>query len=143
MRNFLIFSVLILLGANAAAQKQLAWPVLGMTTYQINTDENGVEKYVPNFPPNLQMNYDGQEVAITGYLIPIDVEAQTYALSKNPFTSCFFCGNAGPETVIQLKFAKPPGRFATDEYLMVKGMFQLKYDGSGLFFIIKNAEIHG
>ncbi|MDZ7845758.1 MAG: hypothetical protein U5L96_02695 [Owenweeksia sp.] len=99
--------------------------------------------YNPKFPAVLQTQFENREVAIAGYLIPIDIEAQKYALSKNPFTSCFFCGGAGPETVIELRFAEPPGRFATDEYLMIKGNLHLNRSGSGLFFILNDAEIHG
>lgn len=135
--------LLVTATASLSAQKPLVWQMLGMTTYQTDPDQNGVLKYQPNFPEVLQTQYEGQEVAIAGYLIPIDLEAGQYALSKNPFTSCFFCGNAGPETVIELRFDKSPGRFATDEYVMVKGILQLNRNGSGLFFTLRNVEIHG
>ncbi len=125
-----------------SAQKPLVWEVLGMTTYT-NNYQDGDARMEPRFPPALVSQYEGQEVSISGYLIPVDVEANTYALSKNPFTSCFFCGNAGPETVIELRFAKAPGRFATDTFVMVKGTLQLNRDGYGLFFILKNVSLNG
>lgn len=123
------------------AQKPLVWEILGLTTYTNSQEEDG--SLVPNFPPLLMSQYDGEEVTISGYLVPIDVAANKYALSKNPFSSCFFCGNAGPETVIELKFEKDPGRFVTDEYLMIKGVLQLNFHGNGLFFTIKKASLHG
>lgn len=140
----MFFALLILCFTQGAfAQKQLVWQLLGMTTYQTDPGESGELNYSPQFPAVLETQFEGQEVVISGYLIPIDLEAGKYALSKNPFTSCFFCGNAGPETVMELHFAKNPGRFATDEYLMIKGILQLNRNGSGLFFVLKNAEIHG
>ena len=143
MRN-LIFSLTILGFAQSAfAQKQLVWQLLGMTTYQTDPGVGGELNYSPQFPSVLETQFEGEEVVISGYLIPIDLETGKYALSKNPFTSCFFCGNAGPETVIELNFTKNPGRFATDEYVMIKGILQLNRDGRGLFFVLQNAEIHG
>lgn len=142
MRNLLLILTLSTLALPAIAQKQLLWPVLGMTTYDIQ--EDGINQtYHPRFPEILEDRFEGQEVMISGYLIPMDVEARKYALSENPFASCFFCGNAGPETVMELRFNKPPGRFVTDEYVTVKGILRLVRDGRGLFFVLDNAEIHG
>ena len=47
--------------------------------------------------------FDQQEIKISGYIIPLDALGISYALSRNPNSSCFFCGGAGPETVIELK----------------------------------------
>lgn len=141
MLRSLLLSFTLLLSLVSSAQKPLVWEILAMTTY--NNDFDGEGELKPNFPPILISQYEGEEVVISGYLVPIDVETNKYALSKNPFSSCFFCGNAGPETVIELKFLKDPGRFATDEYLMIKGVLQLNHQGNGLFFTLKNAEIHG
>lgn len=121
-------------------QKPLVWEILGLTTYTNSLEQDG--SLIPNFPPILVSKYEGEEVTISGYVVPIDVAANKYALSKNPFSSCFFCGNAGPETVIELKFDKDPGRFVTDEYLMIKGVLQLNHLGNGLFFTLKNASLH-
>lgn len=49
---------------------------------------------------------DGKEVTISGYVIPLDALGLTYALSRTSFASCFFCGQAGPETVMELRI--PP-----------------------------------
>lgn len=122
------------------AQKKLVWPVLGMTTYSTNTQTGALE---PHFPAVLSSQFENQEVTISGYLIPIDVADKRYALSKNPFSSCFFCGNAGPETVIELQFKEEPGRFATDKYVMMKGILQLNRKGSKLFYTLQNAQFHG
>ena len=69
---------------------------------------------------------DGQEVVISGYMIPMDALGTSYALSRNPNASCFFCGGAGPETVIRL-WMQPEAakRYATDEYLSWQGRLKL------------------
>lgn len=143
MLRSILMALLCLTGLGLSAQKQLVWQLLEMTTYKIMNESALDVTYQPEFPGILETQFEDQEVLITGYLIPIDVEAQKYALSKNPFTSCFFCGGAGPETVIELRFAEAPGRFATDEYVMIKGRLRLNRSGSGLFFTLENVEIHG
>jgi len=136
-----LFLGIILLSCLALqAQKALAWPVLAMTNYS-QDPISGL--YQAQFPKILEDQFEDQEVIIAGYLIPVDIEANTYALSKNPFSTCFFCGNAGPETVIELQFAEDPGRFATDKFLPIKGTLRLNRNGSGLFFTLLNAEISG
>lgn len=140
MPKLLLGFILSLLSFSLLGQKNLAWPVLAMTNYE-QDPMSGL--YSPKFPGILEDQYEGEEVIIAGYLIPVDVEANTYALSKNPFSACFFCGNAGPETVIELKFSQDPGRFATDKYLPIKGILRLNRNGSGLFFTLENAEISG
>lgn len=140
MAKYLVALSFLVFSSPLWSQKNLAWPILGMTTYEQDPVSGS---YFPEFPKILEDQYEGEEVIIAGYLIPIDVEANSYALSMNPFSSCFFCGNAGPETVIELRFAEDPGRFATDKYLPIKGRLRLNRDGSGLFFTLLNAEIAG
>jgi hypothetical protein len=76
----------------------------------------------PTFGAKLKA-FDGKKVSIKGYMIPID--EGMYALSKNPYASCFFCGNAGPESVMDITFAHLPKRYKTDEYLTLRGVFKL------------------
>lgn len=140
MLKKITLGILFISSLSILGQKSLVWPVLGMTTYN---EDHQTGQLKPNFPSTLVSQYEGEEVIIAGYLIPIDVEAKQYALSKNPFSSCFFCGNAGPETVLELRFAEDPGRFATDKFLPIKGILQLNRNGSNLFFTLKNAEVAG
>jgi hypothetical protein len=84
----------------------------------------------------------GNEVALTGYMIPVDVDANYYVLSANPFASCFFCGQAGPESVVSVKFKKVTKRFNTDDRLTITGIFTLNTDDiNELNYIIDKAEV--
>ena len=56
-----------------------------------------------------------------------------YALSKNPYAACFFCGGAGPETITGLTFAKTPKRYKTDELLTLQGVFKLNSENVDKF----------
>jgi len=127
----------------ASAQQALAWPMLTLTTYSIISDGPNQGLYKPNFPDILK-KYDGKEVMISGYIIPMDIDNNSYALSMSPFSSCFFCGNAGPNTVINLQFKEKQSKFLVDQFLLIKGVFILNENNpNALFFKITGAEIHG
>jgi uncharacterized membrane protein YcgQ (UPF0703/DUF1980 family) len=99
--------------------------------------------YQPTFPSWLD-KYKNTEVVIQGYLVPVDVEGNQYALSRYAFSSCFFCGNAAPNTVVELVFKERPDAFITDQFVVIKGtlVFNEK-DPFRLFFILQNASLHG
>ena len=60
---------------------------------------------------------------MTGFVIPID--NTNYALSKNVFASCFFCGKAGPETIMGIKFRNQKTKLKTDQYVTLEGTLRL------------------
>ncbi|RMG28496.1 MAG: DUF3299 domain-containing protein [Bacteroidetes bacterium] len=83
---------------------------------------------------------ENKEVFISGYLIPVDVN--WYILSAFPYSSCFFCGGAGPESVVELEFDEKTRRFKTDEWLSFKGTFVLNPDDiDHLPYMLKHAEL--
>lgn len=85
-------------------------------------------------------SFQDQEVAITGYMIPMDPMGISYALSRNPNSVCFFCGGAGPETVVQLKLTKIK-RYPTDARLTFKGKLQMnEQDVNSLTYVLLDAE---
>lgn len=125
----------------ANGQKILTWFVLGQTLSGEDPSRPGV--YVPVFSPELE-KLNGQEVILTGYVIPLDVENNTYALSKTPFSNCFFCGKAGIETVVGLKFKNRQSKFLVDQFIVVKGVLRLNKHPKGDFiYYLENAELHG
>ena len=85
-------------------------------------------------------SFQDQEVAITGYMIPMDPMGISYALSRNPNAVCFFCGGAGPETVVQLKLSKIK-RYPTDARLTFKGKLQMnEQDVNSLTYVLLDAK---
>jgi hypothetical protein len=134
--------VIFVLATTLQAQEKLTWAMLGATQYN-TVYENGVMQYKPRFPGKLE-DLEGMDVVIAGYIIPVDFEENTYALSLNPFSNCFFCGGAGPETVMTLRFKNKQSRFLTDQYVMVTGRLVLNRNRpDDLFFILVNVELHG
>lgn len=79
-------------------------------------------------------------ITMSGFIIPID--NKNYALSKNVFASCFFCGQAGPETIMGIKFKNPGMKLKTDQYVTLQGTF--RYNDSDVddwIYHIENAVI--
>ncbi|TAG66912.1 MAG: DUF3299 domain-containing protein, partial [Runella slithyformis] len=103
--------------------------------------EESVYMLYPTFGPNIN-KLNGKEVLLAGYVLPIDMESNLYALSAFPFSACFFCGGAGPESVVSLKFKKSNRKFKTDERHTFKGVMRLNADNIyELNYILENAEI--
>ena len=103
---------------NALGQKVVSWDLLAVP---YSTTPEGL--YAPQFPSWLD-SYKNQEVVLQGYLVPVDVATKQYALSRYAFSSCFFCGNAGPETVIEVEMDGEAYREYTDEQIKLKGVLR-------------------
>jgi hypothetical protein len=96
---------------------------------------------VPKFSDEVKA-LNGKKVIIKGYVIPLDVDGGQYALSAYPFSACFFCGGAGPESVMSLHFAEKPERFETDDYLNFVGTLQLNSEDVEDFnYILKDCKV--
>ncbi|MBP6619541.1 MAG: DUF3299 domain-containing protein [Leadbetterella sp.] len=137
---FLLLAIPILV--MALAPIKITWENLRDVTFKKkwNASEN-MFVLEPQFGAKVNA-LKGKEVALTGYMIPVDVDANYYVLSANPFASCFFCGQAGPESVVSVKFKKVTKRFDTDDRLTIKGIFTLNTDDiNELNYIIDKAEV--
>ncbi len=130
--------------APAIGQQAITWKILSDVTF--NKKWNPKEKMFilePEFGQVVQP-FGDKLVTITGYMIPIDIESNFYVLSANPYASCFFCGGAGPESVLSVKFKKVTRRFDTDERLTLKGKLVLNKDNlDELNYILQDAELAG
>ncbi|GAB4414737.1 MAG: hypothetical protein OHK0039_22770 [Bacteroidia bacterium] len=83
-----------------------------------------IDQYLlfPSFGDSVR-SFDRQPVRIAGYVLT--VEPGRYVLSANPFSSCFFCGGAGPESVMELVLCDPEQIFFTDEWRSFSGYLTL------------------
>ena len=84
---------------------------------------------------------EGKEVKIKGYVLPMDVSGEQYVLSAFPFASCFFCGGAGQESVIELRLEDFDRKFETDEYLEFQGILKLNDAELELNYILDKAQV--
>jgi hypothetical protein len=138
MRKLLIAVLFCAAFSNLKAQEVVSWDLLAVP---YSTTPDGL--YEPQFPSWLN-KYKNKEVVLQGYLVPVDVKGKQYALSRYAFSSCFFCGNASPNTVVELLFKEQPDALITDQFVVIKGTLMFNEDDPyRLFFILKSASFHG
>ncbi|MFN8356206.1 MAG: DUF3299 domain-containing protein [Spirosomataceae bacterium] len=127
--------------AVAPEPAKISWDDLKDVTFKKKWyAEEQVYMLYPTFGQKVA-KFDGKDVIIKGYVIPVDYEGNLYVLSAFPYSMCFFCGGAGPESVMSLKFKKNGKRFKTDEVHTFKG--KLKLNASDIYelnYILDGAE---
>ena len=108
---------------------ELTWQALSDVEFtDVYLEELDAYYWMPAFGPQV-MAAEGKEFFITGYMIPVDVDEDFYVLSRYPFANCFFCGGAGPESVIDLRFpGKSERAYQTDDRLSFRGTLRLNAD---------------
>ncbi len=125
MRNSLLMSVALLISSLAFGQAD-GWTAFARTKFETKYNEKAAEYFMsPVFPPELKALV-GKEVDLEGYYMPIDVDGDAYIiLSKFPFSQCYFCGGAGPESIAEVYFKVKPGKFEADQFIRIKGKLKL------------------
>jgi hypothetical protein len=130
----LIFIGLAFFALPAHAQDEIWQDLMGVKSIQKR------DAYTPKFEAK-QWAYDGKKITITGYMYAYE-EAPVhkfFMLSFYPVSMCFFCGGAGPESVIEVTMKKPL-KF-TSRKITLTGTLQLNQDNpERLFYFLLNAE---
>ena len=94
----------------------------------------------PKFTDELK-ELEGTEVELSGYYIPLSLDS-AIMLSALPYSSCFFCGGAGPETVAEIQMYPLPKALSPDAFIKVKGKLKLNdWDLNHMNFILEEAKI--
>lgn len=78
---------------------------------------------VPKFNPELKA-LEHQQIELSGYFIPIEQDT-AFVLSALPYSSCFFCGGGGPETVVEVRMKQIPTDLEPDAFVKVQGRLKL------------------
>jgi len=124
--------------------RELTWAELADVDFKdVYLEELDSYYWKPEFGPKV-MAAESQDVYITGYVIPVDLDEDFYVLSRYPFANCFFCGGAGPESVVDLRFSDDDHRtYQTDERLTFHGNLRLNADDVyQMNYILEGAEEH-
>ncbi len=125
---------------NLTVADTLSWKLLGQIKYIKKPSDDYPEGVMYPVINSTLKAKNKKPIIMSGFIIPID--NKTYALSKNVFASCFFCGQAGPETIMGIKFKNPETRLKTDQYVTLQGNF--RYNDSDVddwIYHIENAVI--
>lgn len=126
--RFTIALIVCFAGNLAMSQTTNAWKTLSKVNYETRFDElTQFEEEYPIFSKEVEA-LNGKEITVEGWMIPLDeLRGENYfVLSSLPFANCFFCGGAGPETVIEI-FSKKQIDF-TEKKIKVTGVLTINAD---------------
>ena len=126
--------------APSYSQTSISWDLLGRVEVKYEQDlARNVWWMVANFEEELRA-MDGQRIRIRGYLIPTSVSGNMVVVSAFPMASCFFCGGAGPESMIEV-FPSQKLRFSTDDFVELEGILHLVERSEGGLYRLTQARI--
>lgn len=146
MKNLLLFSLLAALflsPVDSVAQNEgNVWNTLAKITFKKEYDEMlGFKVDVPVFSDQVQA-MAGEEIEIKGYVIPVEgYKSHTeFVFSAFPYNMCFFCGGAGPESVMEV-YADEPIKYSP-EPITIKGTLELNAtDVNRLIYALNGATL--
>jgi hypothetical protein len=138
-----LLAVTVLLGSQVAKEPDM-WALFSKTRFveKLNR-EFGMYFLYPKFPDEL-LAKQGKEVTVMGFYIPLEMNASNIVVvSKFPNAECFFCGGAGPESIVVGYLKKKPTKpLKMDQIIKIKGILKLNQDDiEELNFILQDAEI--
>lgn len=118
------------------------WKTLGKLTYKKEYDAVlGFKVDKPIFGPEIKA-LEGKPITVKGYIIPTDgyKSHKEFVFSAYPYSMCFFCGGAGPETVMEV-VARNPIKYTTDP-ITIKGKLKLNAsDVNKLIYALTDVEL--
>lgn len=122
------------------SKKENTWKTLAKITYVKEYDEiMGFKIDKPVFSDPVKELAE-KEVTVKGYIIPVEgYKSHTeFIFSAYPYNMCFFCGGAGPETVMEV-LSNEPVKY-TAEQVTLKGKLVLNSDDiNRLMYLLEDA----
>ncbi len=112
-------------GAMAGQSTDNIWKTLAKISYKKEYDElMGFKIDKPVFSESVR-SLENKEVTIKGYIIPVEgyKSHKEFIFSAYPYSMCFFCGGAGPETVMEVE-ALEGIKYSADA-IVIKGILKL------------------
>ncbi len=103
----------------------ITWKQLGEIKYTMKKHPKYGEVQFPIVNDKVRLK-GKKKIYISGFIVPID--NKSYALSKNVFAACFFCGKSGPESIVGLNFKGGTPKLKTDQYVTIEGTFRYNED---------------
>jgi hypothetical protein len=140
MKLFVILFVSIV-SLPVFAQEGNFWHTLAEVSFTNKKDAAGYDVAVPQFSSHLK-SYNTKKIKLKGYMIPLEELGgqQKFMLSSLPFNLCYFCGAAGPETIVEVD-SNEKIKFSTKQIIM-EGMLLLNdKDPDHHIYILKSAKL--
>jgi hypothetical protein len=120
-----IFIYLTNFALSQTAKEDNVWKTLAKISYKKEYDElMGFKIDKPVFSETVRL-LEGKELSIKGYIIPTDgyKSHKEFVFSAFPYSMCFFCGGAGPETVMEVEAVE--GIKYSADAVTIKGILKL------------------
>ncbi|NMM50522.1 hypothetical protein [Marinigracilibium pacificum] len=117
------------------------WNVLSAVTFQTGySNGSDIPFDIPVFSEKLNA-IDGKEIELEGYILPVEVgKSGHYILSKLPFNVCYYCGGAGPETIVEIISEKELEPLETK--VKISGTLKLNdHDMNYHMYILNNSKL--
>ncbi|CAN5523809.1 hypothetical protein BH10BAC4_BH10BAC4_18420 [soil metagenome] len=141
-KTMIVLLLLASVTTSVSAQEVNGWKLFAAVKFETKFIKKENQYFLsPVFDEKI-LSKVGTEVTITGYYMPFQMPKNAMILSFNPYSSCFFCGGAGPESVVEVILKTNAPKLRVDQVLNVRG--KLKLNGSDvehMNFILEDAEI--
>lgn len=128
--------------AAAAPAAVINWKTLEDVKFQEKYFEK-INSYLlfPTFGESLTA-LNGKKVKISGYVIPVEQKQNLFVLSAFMNSSCFFCGQAGPQSVLELDLQRKHPELRMDDWKTFEGVLRLNdSDIDRMTYVLEKAEI--
>ena len=129
-------------GESLAQQAASAWPTMARVTFTKEYDELlGLKVDKPVFSDAARA-LDGETGTLRCYVIPTEgyKSHKEFVFSAYPYASCFFCGGAGPETVVEV-LAKAPIAYSADAVTLSGKLVLNSEDPNALMYRLEEATL--
>ena len=122
-RIYLIFTLFVSFYTYTQAQSNV-WSTLAMVKF-INGDDPMYADSGAGFAKMIE-DLNGEEIEVKGYIVPLEGQiAQSHFMySAYPYNMCFFCGKAGPESVMEVFMEEGDKVKFTEKAIRLKGIFR-------------------
>ena len=120
------YLVILFLFACSGLSAQSTWGQLSLIRFEMQEDPYGEMQYTPGKFSEMIQKLDGTEIELPGFIVPLEGKKKQKQLffSLYPYANCFFCGNAGPETVIEVQMDADEYLEYTDQQISLSGIFK-------------------
>lgn len=120
-------------------QAQNSWKKLEAVAFETVETKEGYPMDVAAFGEAVKA-LEGSTIRLKGYIIPLEeLRGQKYFIfSRYPFNLCYFCGAAGPETIIEVRSQKEIP--FTEDLIELEGRFETNAtDPDHMMYLLKDA----
>lgn len=143
-KSYFLAALFVSCGLGHASAQAGSWSTLARVTFTSEFDELlGLKVDRPVFAQAVK-DLDGERVTLRGYVIPTEgYKSHTeFIFSAYPYSMCFFCGGAGPETVVEV-YADEPVEYSP-EAIALTGTLRLNADDpNALMYKLESATLAG